>query len=99
MGESGRDAGHGQGTLLGMDFVAKVAWKQGVDLYSELDNRLLACGEYYARNIFTTDNPYVPYGTIDWLWDHNAAGPYTANRAVFYLLQNAYKNRMGLPTP
>jgi len=99
MGETGRDAGHAQGTLLGLAFTAEVAWKQGVDLYSELDNRLLACGEYYARNTLTTGNPYVPYGTIDWAWFNNAAGPYTANRAMFYLLQNAYKNRKGLPTP
>lgn len=99
MGETGRDAGHGFGTLNALAFVAEVVWKQGVDLYSELDNRLLACGEYYARNTFTTDNPYVPYGTIDWAWFNNAAGPYTANRGGFYLLQNAYRNRKNLPTP
>jgi len=99
VGESGRDAGHAYGTLNALAFVAEVAWKQGVDLYSELDNRLLACGEYYARNTFTTDNPFVPYGTIDWAWFNNAAGPYTGNRGAFYLLQNAYKNRKNLPTP
>ena len=99
MGESGRDAGHAFGTLNGMTFVAEVAWKQGIDLYSELDNRLLAVGEYYARNTFTTDNPYVPFGTIDWQWMNNGYGPYTANRGAFYLLQNAYKNRKGLATP
>ncbi|BCU79545.1 RICIN domain-containing protein [Luteolibacter sp. LG18] len=99
MGETGRDAGHGFGTLNALAFVAECAWKQGVDLYSELDNRLLTCGEYYARNTFATDNPYVPYGTIDWAWFNNAAGPYTANRGAFYILQNAYRNRRGLPTP
>lgn len=99
LGETGRDAGHSYGTLNALAFVADVAWKQGVDLYSELDNRLLACGEYYARNTFATDNPYVFYGTIDWQWMKNAAGPYTAKRDAFYLLQNAYKNRKNLPTP
>ena len=99
MGETGRDAGHAFGTLNALAFVAEVAWKQGVDLYSELDNRLLACGEYYSRNTFTTDNPYVPFGTIDWQWMNNAAGPYTGNRSAFYILQNAYKNRRNLPTP
>ncbi len=99
LGETGRDAGHAFGMLNGLTFVAEVAWKQGVDLFSELDNRLLACGEYYARNTFTSDNPFVPSGTIDWQWIYNASGPYTANRGAFYLLQNAYKNRFGLPTP
>lgn len=99
MGETGRDAGHGYGDLLSRAFVAEVAWKQGIDLYSELDNRLLACGEYYARNTFESDNPFVPFGTVDYHYYKNADGPYTANRAGFYLLQNAYKNRFGLPTP
>jgi fibronectin type 3 domain-containing protein len=99
MGETGRDAGHCFGMLNSMTFIAECAWKQGVDLYSELDNRLLACGEYYARNNYTTDNPYVYFGTIDWQWISNKPGPYTANRSAFYLLQNAYKNRKNLPTP
>jgi len=99
MAETGRDAGHAFGALNGLVFVAEVAWKQGVDLYSELDNRLLAVGEYYARNTFTTDNPFVPSGSIDWQWIYNNPGPYTANRGAFYILQNAYKNRKGLPTP
>jgi len=99
IGETGRDGGHAFGMLNGLAFVAEVAWKQGVDLYSELDNRLLACGEYYARNTFALDNPYVPLGSIDWQWMNNAPGPYTANRGAFYILQNAYKNRKNLPTP
>jgi len=99
MGETGRDAGHGQGDLYGKAFVAEVAWKQGIDLYSELDNRLLAVGEYYARNTLVFDNPFVPFGTIDYNYYSNAEGPYTASRAMLYILQNAYKNRKGLPTP
>jgi regulation of enolase protein 1 (concanavalin A-like superfamily) len=99
MGETGRDAGHGQGDLYGKVFVAEVAWKQGIDLYSELDNRLLAVGEYYARNTLLFDNPFVPFGTIDYNYYDNAEGPYTADRSMLYILQNAYKNRKNLPTP
>jgi fibronectin type 3 domain-containing protein len=99
MGETGRDAGHGQGDLYGKAFIAEVAWSQGIDLFSELDNRLLAVGEYYARNTLVFDNPFVPFGTIDYNYYDNAEGPYTASRAMLYILQNAYKNRFGLPTP
>ena len=99
MGETGRDAGHAYGDLLGKAFVAECAWKQGIDLYSEWDNRLLAVGEYYCRNTFETDNPFVDYGTVDALYVTNAYGPYGANRAALYIIQNAYKNRKGLPTP
>jgi fibronectin type 3 domain-containing protein len=99
MGETGRDAGHAYGGLLGKAFVAEVAWQQGIDLFSEGDNRLLACAEYYCRNIFETDNPFVPYGTVDALYVNNAEGPYGANRAALNIIQNAYKNRKGIPTP
>ena len=99
MGETGRDAGHLYGGLISAAFLSEVAWKQGIDLYSESDNRLLACAEYYARNTLESDNPFVPFGTIDWLYYGNAAGPYTANRGALYLIQNAYKNRKNLPTP
>jgi len=99
MGETGRDSGHLYGGLLSMAFISEVAWKQGIDLYSELDNRLLAVAEYYARNTLALDNPFVPFGSVDALYWVNANGPYTANRAAFYLIQNAYKNRRGIPTP
>ncbi|HEY8903375.1 MAG TPA: alginate lyase family protein, partial [Chthoniobacterales bacterium] len=99
MGETGRDAGHAYGGLLGKAFIAECAWKQGIDLYSEGDNRLLAVGEYYCRNTFLLDNPFVNYGTVDSLYLANAAGPYGADRAALYLLQNAYKNRRNLSTP
>jgi fibronectin type 3 domain-containing protein len=99
MGETGRDAGHAYGGLLGKVFIAECAWKQGIDLYSEGDNRLLAIGEYYCRNIFEADNPFVHYGTVDALYVTNAYGPYGANRAALYIIQNAYKNRKGIPTP
>ena len=99
IGETGRDPGHLYGGLISAAFLSEVAWKQGIDLYSESDNRLLACAEYYARNTLESDNPFVPFGTIDALYYTNAAGPYTANRGALYLIQNAYKIRRGIPTP
>jgi regulation of enolase protein 1 (concanavalin A-like superfamily) len=99
-GETGRDAGHTYGGLQSAAFVAECAWKQGIDLYGDLDNRLLAAGEYYVRNTFYTDNPFVPYGTVDYTYytNPNVVG-YAGDRAAFYLLQNAYRNRKGIPTP
>ena len=99
MGETGRDPGHCWGHLDGLTFVSECAWKQGVDLYGELDNRLLACGEYYARNGFTTDNPYIYFGTIDWQWISNKSWPSVTDGSGWFMLQNAYKNRKGLPAP
>jgi len=98
-GETGRDNGHVQGGLLGAAFISECAWKQGIDLYSDLDNQLLAAGEYYARNTLVLDNPFVPYGTVDYTYYTDNAYYYAATRQEFYLFQNAYKNRKGLPTP
>jgi hypothetical protein len=99
MGETGRDEGHADGTLAGMAVISEIAWKQGIDLYSEQDNRLLACGEYYARNSLVFDSPFVPFGTIDYTYYANAAYYNTADRSTFAIIQNAYKTRKGLPTP
>ncbi|HEU6448723.1 MAG TPA: RICIN domain-containing protein [Verrucomicrobiae bacterium] len=98
-GETGRDEGHVQAGMLGAAFISEVTWKQGIDLYSDLDNRLLAVGEYYARNTLTLDNPFVPYGTVDYTYYADNAYAYAANRSALYLIQNAYKNRHGIPTP
>ena len=98
-GETGRDAGHVYGGMLGAAFISECAWIQGIDVYSDLDNRLLAVGEYYARNTLFFDNPFVPYGTVDYTYYADNAYYYTADRSALYLIQNAYKNRFHLPTP
>ncbi|HEY8903940.1 MAG TPA: alginate lyase family protein, partial [Chthoniobacterales bacterium] len=98
-GETGRDEGHTEAGLLGAAFISEVAWKQGIDVYSDLDNRLLAAGEYYARNTLLLDNPFVPFGTVDYTYYANNAYSYAATRSTLYLIQNAYKNRHGIPTP
>ncbi len=99
MGETGRDIGHGFNDLYARTLTAEILWKQGVDVFSELDNRLLAAGEYHARNTSMWDTPFVPYGTVDYHYYQNAAWMVSQNRGAYYLLQNAYRNRFGLPTP
>jgi hypothetical protein len=44
-----RDQGHSYGQLMHLAWIAEVYWKQGVDVYSDLDNRLLADGEFFSR--------------------------------------------------
>ena len=101
MGETGRDMGHAFNDLLARTLTAEILWKQGVDVFSESDNRLLAAGEYHARNTSVSDTPFVPYGTVDYNYYQNAGRdtPSRQDRTTYYLLQNAYKNRLGLPTP
>ncbi len=100
MGETGRDMGHGFNDLYARTVTAEILWKQGVDVFSESDNRLLAAGEYHARNTSSpADTPFVPYGTVDYNYYGNSGAVVSQDRGAYYLLQNAYKNRFGLPTP
>ncbi|QNR86832.1 RICIN domain-containing protein [Pedobacter riviphilus] len=98
-GESGRDQGHSHGMWSGMAFTAEVFWKQGIDLYSELDNRLLALGEYFAKTNTGKTIGFVPFGTTDWYYFNAAPYGWDGGRWGLTLLQSAYKVRKNIPTP
>ncbi len=102
MGETGRDQGHSYNDLLKMAQIAEIFWKQGVDVYSEDDNRLLACGEYYARNNLPPPANFIPFGTIDWYYltdSGDAGGSYTSEPMMGNILRSAYVVRKGLTAP
>ncbi|HZI33533.1 MAG TPA: DUF1349 domain-containing protein, partial [Candidatus Binatia bacterium] len=100
MGETGRDQGHSYNYLLRMAFCAEVFYKQGIDVYSEDDNRLLADGEYYARNNIPPTAAFVPFGTIDWYYLSNASdGRYVSEPTMGNILRSAYVVRKGLTAP
>lgn len=59
--ETGRDQAH---TQMGIGFLsnaAEIGWRQGVDLYSAADHRLLKGYEYTAKYNLGHDVPYEPY--------------------------------------
>ncbi|WP_177189452.1 cellulose binding domain-containing protein [Chitinophaga sp. YR573] len=101
VGDAGRDEGHWAGQAEALAWSAEVAWKQGVDMFSELDNRLLAISELYARfHTDTTGLRFIPFG-----------GPYsayngwgsngTAKRLIrtYNIIEGAYAIRKGIPAP
>ena len=107
MGETGRDQGHAYDDLLQMAFIAEVFYKQGIDVYSEDDNRLLACGEYWSRNNMSPAASYITFGTTDEIyWNNstgtagNSAGGYFAGEPMAgNILRSAYVVRKGLTAP
>jgi hypothetical protein len=99
IGESGRDQGHAYGQWLSMAMLSEICWKQGVDLFSERDNRLLAVGEYFARTNLLEPTPFVPFGTVDWHYLTLSKGGWPHGQMGFHLLRGAYGIRKGLPTP
>lgn len=103
--ESGRDQEHAQ---LGVGLLAaacQVAWNQGVDLFGEDDNRLLAGAEYVAKC-----NLSYPHSTIPYTFYNNCAEARQFHismngigriddRPVWELVYNHYTVLKGLPAP
>ncbi|WP_199236874.1 alginate lyase family protein [Kribbella antiqua] len=100
--ESGRSQAYAQLALGLLANVAEVAWNQGVDLYGQLDNRILKGFEYTARYNLGDDG--VPFAT-----DLDRTGKYlkttiaTGNRGqfqpIYELAYGHYVGRRGLKAP
>jgi len=103
VGDTGRDA-HDQGQLMLMVWAAEAFWKQGVDVYSAFDNRLLAAAEYISRYNLLVDTPFIQAGTVYDIYPeaHFLEGEY-ANYSIetkmLTLLHGAYVVRNGMRVP
>ncbi|MEO6477605.1 RICIN domain-containing protein [Luteolibacter sp.] len=99
-GETARDSGHAYNHISALAFSAEIFWKQGIDVYSELDQRLLAMGEYYCRYVLGAPTSFVPMGTTDeyYMGPWDLPG-YTAEPRPFDILKSHYELRKGLPAP
>ena len=101
LGDSLRDQGHAHGQLVSLAMLAEALWKQGIDIYSDYDNRLLAAGEYFARvndlaspRRFSPSAPPMPITS--------PTTPIAAGEAETWrsdLIHGAYVVRKGLPAP
>lgn len=99
--ESGRDQAHTQMGLGFLGCACEMAWKQGVDLYSALDNRLALGFEYTAKYNLGNEVRYEPYRSVDGRYfyrrissdDRGRFSP-IYERAVYH-----YHHRMGLEMP
>ncbi len=89
-GESARDQGHAHGMWGNLAFAAEVLWKQGLDLYAELDNRLLATGEYFSRKNEGDSIKYIPFGTTDAHYLTDETVVWDGGRWGLTLLHGAY---------
>lgn len=103
VGDTGRDQGHTSLYVYDLAFIAEVFWKQGVDVYSVMDNRILAAGEYYARYNLPGPAPaFVRFGAPFW-------GPFSSigdsprssgqSRRALNILHGAYVARKGQIAP
>jgi hypothetical protein len=101
--ESGRDQGHSSLGLGNMAAICEIAWKQGEDLWSAFDWRLLKGCEYFAKyNLGYDDVPFTQWKDItgkysDWPAISSAArGKF---RPVFEIAYNHYVRRQKRSMP
>jgi hypothetical protein len=103
LGDYLRDQGHAHGQLKSLTMLAEALWKQGIDVYSDLDNRLLAAGEYFARVNELVPTTALPFGTTDayYITDVTNRGWNGAGGGNIALNQiyGAYVLRKGLQAP
>jgi hypothetical protein len=103
LGDYLRDQGHAYGQLRSLTMLAEALWSQGIDIYSDFDNRLLVAGEYFARVNELVPTTALPFGTTDRYYtsDVTNRGWDGANRGSVALTQlyGAYVLRKGLQAP
>lgn len=99
--ETGRDQAHTQMGLGFLGVACEMAWKQGVDLYAEADNRLALGFEYTAKYNLGHEVPYEPYTSFEGRYKYkrisdDSRGRFAPiyERAVYH-----YHHRMGLDMP
>jgi autotransporter-associated beta strand protein len=100
VGDAGRDD-HWFVQAAALLWGAEVAWKQGVDLYSEYGNRLLAIGELYNKYAFVGDTmTFTPFGGSAVYWQNWGIAPGARHQAPFNnVIKAAYSLRKGIATP
>ncbi|WP_428243887.1 discoidin domain-containing protein [Gynuella sp.] len=103
LGDYLRDQGHAHGQLRALVMLAEALWSQGIDIYSDFDNRLLSAGEYFARVNELVSTTALPFGTTDayYIADNTNRGWRGGGGGNIPLNQiyNAYVLRKGLQAP
>jgi len=101
VGDSGRDD-HWWEQIQALGWSAEVAWKQGVDVFAEFNNRLYAIGELYSQYSQSPAGTltFIPFGGYASFWTNWGINPGYVHRHPFNnIIKGAYALRKGIPTP
>jgi autotransporter-associated beta strand protein len=99
VGDAGRDD-HWRVQAAALVWGAELAYKQGIDLYEELDKRVLAIGELYNKYSFEGDTiPFIPFGGYASFWTNWGIPTGYKQGDYTNILHGAYKLRKGIATP
>lgn len=99
VGDAGRDD-HWRVQAAALAWGAEVAYKQGIDMFSELNNRVLAIGELYHKYAFDGDTmTFIPFGGYASYWTAWGIKPGAVAGDMTNIIYSAYNVRKGIPTP
>jgi autotransporter-associated beta strand protein len=102
VGDSGRDEGHWFGQVEALAWSAEVAWKQGIDVFTDLNNRVLATSELYTGfHVNSSAYNFIPFGgTYAYYTGWGSSGSAPARQSMLYnIIANAYTLRKGVAAP
>lgn len=99
--ESGRDQLHVQMGLGFLSCACEMAWKQGVDLYGEAENRLALGFEYTAKYNLGEEVPFVAYRSVEGRYHYQKISSRGRGRfrPIFERVANHYHVRKGIELP
>ncbi len=100
-GQQAWELGH---TQMGLEFLAntcEAAWHQGIDLYSEENNKFLLGFEYTAKYNLGYDVPYEPFRSYQGRYHYESISKSARGkfRSMYEKVLNHYQNRKGLEAP
>lgn len=99
VGDAGRDD-HWRVQATALVWGAEVAYKQGIDMYEELNKRVLAIGELYNKYSFEGDTmTFIPFGGYASFWTNWGIPTGYKQGDYTNILHGAYKLRKGISTP
>lgn len=99
VGDAGRDD-HWRVQAAALAWGAEVAYKQGIDMFAELNNRVLAIGELYHKYAFEGDSmTFIPLGGYASYWTSWGIPTGSRRGDMTNLILGAYGLRKGMPTP
>ena len=99
VGDTGRDD-HWRVQAAALAWGAEVAYKQKVDMFSELDKRVLAIAELYHKYAFDGSSmTYIPFGGYASYWTNWGIAPGARAGDMTNIIYSAYNVRKGISTP
>ena len=104
VGDTGRDSGHWTAECIDDGWICQMAWAQGIDLFAQRNNRIVAISEFLAQTqlfwakVIEQKPLYVPYGCA-YEFDAEAARFDDFRGHDFFEVINAYARIKHLPAP